>query len=83
MEVPACGRVGCSNAMCSRTFDCYYICDSCYDELLKYKATWPTAMTRVELLDKISEFFGSVPGEHEILSGAEIDAAFDDLVHRE
>lgn len=50
-----------------------YICDSCWDELLEAKETWPKQMVEVDVRDAIERFMRSAPGSLRIV---ETDAAF-------
>jgi hypothetical protein len=61
MSVLECGRVGCENIMCRRLIlgNAAYICDDCYEELVQYKATWPSTMTKDKVRQLIIGFMES------------------------
>ena len=78
MSVLECGRVGCDNIMCRRVIlgNAAYICEDCYDELLEYKKTWPSTMTKNEVRQRIEDFMERTPGASARLRGEAIDEEF-------
>ena len=63
MSVLECDRYGCDNIMCSRLIlnGTRYICDSCWNELLAYKQSWPDTM-HGSVRDTINYFMDTSPG---------------------
>ena len=60
MGVMECDREGCESIMCRRIIlDNQYICDSCYEELLEYKRSWPSHMTKDRVRLLIEHFMAS------------------------
>ena len=61
MGVMACDRVGCESIMCDRLIldGSRYLCDSCYDELLEWKRSWPSHMTKDKVRALIEQFMES------------------------
>lgn len=55
-----CDREGCESIMCRRIIlDNQYICDSCFEELLEWKRSWPSHMTKDRVRKLIEEFMDS------------------------
>lgn len=73
MGVMPCSRYGCRNILCQRMVfqgeDSVYICDECYAELCRYKATWEPPMTVGEVKVKIREFLDTDKDTHSPLEG--------------
>lgn len=81
MGVLACDRNNCPEIMCDRLIlhRSKYICNGCYDELLKVKETWPKEMTAIEMEEAIVAFMDTRPGTHERLRGHDLDDLFESL----
>ena len=78
MSVLQCDRYGCENIMCDRLIlnGVFYICNSCYSELLKYKYSWPAEMKKSDVERLIREFMDSPVDTHKALKSEEIDDEF-------
>jgi len=60
MGVMECERKGCEQILCRRMVcDNRYICESCYEDLLEYKKTWPSTMTKDKVRQLIVAFMES------------------------
>ncbi len=66
MSVLACDRSGCPSIMCDRLIldGSAYLCDSCNDELLSFRKTWPERMTGADVKAKIERFLTTQPGTY-------------------
>jgi hypothetical protein len=78
MGVMPCYRTGCENILCRRIiFDRQYICDDCWDELVRYKNTWKGPMTEAEIKVRIEQFMETDTGSYSIVDDISIDRMFD------
>ncbi len=78
MGVLACDRSNCDSIMCDRLInDSQYICDSCYEELMRKKVDWPTSLTKMQLQNLIQGFMETVPGSFSVV---DIDEALSEII---
>jgi hypothetical protein len=63
MGVKTCYR--CPNIMCNRLLFGNYLCDECWTELLRAKATWPEKITTGEVERRIRAFRETEKGTYE------------------
>lgn len=66
MSAKYCARGNCPEIMCDRLIldSTRYICNSCYEELCRWQATWPETEVR-RVASKIRDFMCSDPGDFE------------------
>jgi hypothetical protein len=85
MSVLRCGRYDCEEIMCTRMIldGDYYICEDCWQELLKYKNDWPEEMTALEVKQAIVDFMHSPVGTYHKMQSVDIDAEFKRLTGQE
>lgn len=78
MGVMECRRDLCPHVMCSRLIldGRAYLCEDCYQELLKDKESWPPRMTKLEVADRIRAFLKTPPGNQTMLEAKEVDDEF-------
>ena len=85
MSVLACNRHGCDNIMCDRLIlgNKYYVCSTCWAELLEYRATWePYGMTLADVRINIEWFMDTVPGIYQYCDETDIEAEFKMLTNQ-
>ncbi len=67
----------CDILMRTRYGKSYYICPSCYEELLAHREKWPVRMTLSEVNKAVDDFMASNIGQFSgSLSQSEIDKEF-------
>jgi hypothetical protein len=73
MSVLSCDRAGCINIMCDRMlFHCSkYICNDCYEELVKFKDSWPATTVPDDVYGLIEGFMETRPGRYSFIAGQE------------
>lgn len=77
----ACDRIGCEHIMCDRLIldNRAYICNSCWEELLEHKRTWPAEMTKLEVRKAIENFmYKQQPGTF-LKETCDVDEEFERL----
>lgn len=77
-----CDRHKCQEILCRRLIldGRFYVCEGCWDELLRLKSTWGIGMSKGEMRQSIEAFLETEPGGHLALDTREaLDAAFDEL----
>jgi len=57
-----------------------YLCEGCWDELLRFKAGWPETMKRSEVRTKLCAFLEVPPGSYSTISREEVDEEFNRFV---
>lgn len=75
-----CQRPECPEILCRRLVAGAYLCEGCWDELLRFKATWPETMQRADVKRNICGFLKVSPGSHTKISREEVDEEFNRLV---
>jgi hypothetical protein len=80
MGVMPCHRTNCENILCHTRLHGHYICASCLNDFDKYKKTWPSEMTRSQILEKIEAFFASGENSWDTIEGDEIEKYLKELV---
>jgi hypothetical protein len=87
MGVKACNRKACNQVMCNCLIELgdqgeYYICNSCFEELLVYKATWPKKMNVSDVKDRIKFFMSRTKPGHfnEDLDEEGINREFESMI---
>jgi hypothetical protein len=78
MGVMACDRSYCEHIMCDRLIlgSSIHICDSCWQELLEFRKTWPDTMTTADVEDRIRKYMNTPVGSHRTLDAEGIEAEF-------
>lgn len=82
MGVMHCDRYKCKEILCRRLVldGQFYVCEGCWDELLRLKSTWEPGLTKGEMRQHIEDFLETAPGASSLLDTREaLDEAFEEL----
>ena len=82
MSVMRCDRHKCEEILCRRLVldGQFYVCEGCWDELLRLKSTGGPGMSKGEMRERIAEFLTTASGSYLTLDTREaLDEAFEEL----
>lgn len=80
MGVMPCYRTKCESILCHTMLHGHYICASCLNDFDDFKKTWPSEMTRSQVLEKVEAFFESGEVFWTTIKGDEIDDYVKELI---